>query len=154
MLVCELPQDITGDLLARTSSAYMMPASAVRTANTNAPALWRSSRGAFPAATIGELQRWGQYLFAHPNRHVRVFWNLLCGSYEGIVPLPLALPGAEADSVQLAWDTEAHHLDVTVFADGTQEWFFMDRQSGELLDGVLPQDTSRFCQLLQVVAGG
>lgn len=154
MLVCELPQDLTGGLLARTSSAYMMPADAVRTANTQAPAHWGSSRGAFPAATIAELQRWGQYLFDHPNRHVQPFWTELCDSYDGIVPLPLALPSAEADSVQLAWDTDAHHLDVTVSADGTKEWFFMNRQNGELLDGVLPQDASRFRQLLKVVAGG
>jgi hypothetical protein len=154
MLACELPRDFNSDLLIRTSSASIAPTSAVRTANTKSPALWSSSRGAFPAATIGELQRWGQYLFDNPNRHVRVFWDALGVSYDGIVPLPLALPGAEADSVQLAWDTEAHHLDVTVFVDGTKEWFFMNRQTGELLDGVFPQDTLRFCQLLQMVASG
>lgn len=114
--------------------------------------LWEPHQGAFPAAAIPELQRWGSYLFELKNRRVEDFWKQLCVAYQGSVPLPLALPGAEPDSVQLAWDTDKHHLDVTIPSDGPQEWFFMDRQSGELRDGVYPGDAKVFEDLLQIVA--
>lgn len=114
--------------------------------------LWEPHQGAFPAATIAELQRWGSYLFELKNRRVEALWKNLCAVYQGHVPLPLALPGAEPDSVQLAWDTDRHHLDITIPLEGPQEWFFMDRETGELRDGSCPDETTAFVELLQVVA--
>lgn len=157
MLICEAPNDQSGELLAGAlrfeRPAYVMPAQAERTANTPVlKLLWNPPQGAFPPATIAERQRWGQYLFEHNNRHIGAFWTQLCAGYQGSVPLPLALPGAEPDSVQMAWDTEKHHLDISILSDGSAEWFFMDRDTGELRDGVLPADFEAFSALLRTVS--
>jgi hypothetical protein len=158
VLICDAPNELSADTLAEAfrfeRPAYVMPAQAGRTANAPVPRLlWNPPQGAFPPATIAERQRWGEYLFEQKNRNVEAFWTRLSAAYRGSIPLPLALPGAEPDSVQLAWDTEKHHLDVTILADGPEEWFFMDRQTGELRDGVLPEDEAAFRELLIIVAG-
>lgn len=182
MLIYDAPETSSVDTLADAfrleRAAYVMPAQAgrmaygpaprllqtmltggeydlerVRTANRPAPRLlWDPPNGAFPAATIVERQRWGEYLFEHKNRHIEAFWTRLSAVYQGSIPLPLAMPGVEPDSAQLAWDTEKHHLDVTILADGLAEWFFMNRETGELRDGTFPEDAAAFRELLRVVA--
>lgn len=99
-----------------------------------------------------ERQRWNSFLSDLKNQRVEPFWRQVCAANLGNVPLPLALPGAEPDSVQLAWDTERYHLDVTIPFDGPQVWFFMDRRSGELPYGVYPGDANAFDDPLGIVA--
>jgi hypothetical protein len=91
------------------------------------------------------------YLSEPGNQRVEAFWRWLSAALGEDVPFPLAMPDAEVGSAQLAWDTERYHLDVSIPRDGDEEWFFMDRQTDECRDGVLPADAVALLDALRLV---
>lgn len=60
-------------------------------------------------------------------RGVSTVWNKLRYAAPGL-PVPAAAPTAE-DGVQLVWDRGRHHLELDVDANGTFEWFYLDRDT-------------------------
>ena len=110
-----------------------------------------SPQRSFPQSTISELQRWGQFIEEPRSRSVKEFWQKLCVYFNG-PPLPVAMPGAESGTMQLAWDTDELHLDVSLGSSDTDEWFFMNRKSGELQEGSVDFELTKFVGLLKTIS--
>lgn len=78
-------------------------------------------------------------------------WQKICIFLNG-PPLPVAMPGAESGTMQLAWDTDDLHLDVLLGSSDSDEWFFMDRRSGKLEEGSVDSNLTRFADLLKTIS--
>ena len=70
-------------------------------------------------------------------------WSLLTlrmdqEGYE--LPAPIALPDASTGAIHLAWNGLRHYLELELFANGTWEWFYRDRETADT-DGGEPPNT-------------
>ena len=110
-----------------------------------------SPQKSFPQSTISELQRWGQFIEEPQSRNIKEFWQKICIYFNG-PPLPVAMPGAESGTMQLAWDTDDAHLDVLLGSSETDEWFFMDRKSGKFQEGTVDFELTKFVELLKTIS--
>lgn len=63
--------------------------------------------------------------------HVRAFWEELKNRIGRPLRLPITMPAGDG-SIQLAWSTKEHYLDIDMFADGSYEWFYRNRFTDEL----------------------
>ena len=87
-----------------------------------------------------EFPRWNRYLddLARPPvelppdhaRAVRRVWAALDSSLSQSLRLPAAGPGGDL-GFQLSWNTDDMYLDIDIASDGSLEWFWTDRHTGE-----------------------
>lgn len=69
--------------------------------------------------------------------HVQRIWRCLSLFFQMTPPsTTVTADGA----VQLAWDSEKHHIEFDVFANGEFEWLYVDRASGAYLGSDGPVD--------------
>jgi len=84
--------------------------------------------------------------------HVRELWSRLS---RAIPVLASALPSAGPTSdgmIQFAWDRQRHHLDLDISADGTIDWFYLDRDTGTTDSGQEPINISPSARLHSYLA--
>ncbi len=95
--------------------------------------------GAAGRAAAAVESAWDRYLrgLAAPQgalapeaaRRVQELWRTIQRA-EGSVPPPFAA-ATEGGGLSMTWDRGRHHLELEVLADGTCDWFYMDRDSAE-----------------------
>lgn len=85
---------------------------------------------------------WEKYLrnLAEPSgplpsqrvRQIEALWERLRRRVEEHLPLPHAL-ASETGEFVMAWDRGPHHFEIEVLPNGSYDWFYLDRTSGERL---------------------
>ena len=74
-------------------------------------------------------------------------WNDLKAASGNLLPVPDASPGPD-DQVLYTWNNGEHYLELEVFPEGSAEFFYRNRESGQLWEyeytvgAVLPQDVN------------
>lgn len=71
----------------------------------------------------------GRFDVKHVNA-VRDLWRTL--SFRLGIGLPVPLTQTTDEAIQLAWENGRHYFDVEIYPDGSLEWFYRDRESGEV----------------------
>ena len=89
--------------------------------------------GSHLAASDADAKRFANFLkdLPLPPRLADSFRAFLDAAISNGEPLPAVLPRSD-NSVRLVWETRRLHLEADIFDDQTMEWFFRDRQSGEI----------------------
>lgn len=85
--------------------------------------------------------------------HVLQTWHMLCAVADPAEPI---VERTKDGGVRFAWNTARAYLDAEIYADGSKEWFFKDRETGKT-DGTEDEREmdlpAAFFAYMQIVTG-